>query len=316
MVFASLTFLYVFLPLNLLGYFALRRDEHRNFLLILFSLAFYAWGEPISDRVAAVLERGRLRPRANHRGQAWDTLGQGRGGLVAGHQPRPARAVQVQRLRLRGRQRPVRDLPDRAGPALAADRHLVLHLPDDLLRDRRVPRRAPGPALVVQVPAVRQPVSPSSSPGRSSATPTSPARSTIARTAWPTRPPGSAGSARACSRRSASPTSPGSWCCRPWPRTPPSCRSPRRWLGLLMLLAADLLRLLRLLRHGDRARADLRVPLPRELQSPLHRPLGPGLLAALAHLAARSGSATTCTSRSAATGAPPALREPVHRLGL
>jgi alginate O-acetyltransferase complex protein AlgI len=47
MVFASLTFLYVFLPLNLLGYFALRRDEHRNLLLIVFSLAFYAWGEPI-----------------------------------------------------------------------------------------------------------------------------------------------------------------------------------------------------------------------------------------------------------------------------
>jgi alginate O-acetyltransferase complex protein AlgI len=47
MVFASLTFLYVFLPLNLLGYFALRRDQHRNLLLIAFSLAFYAWGEPI-----------------------------------------------------------------------------------------------------------------------------------------------------------------------------------------------------------------------------------------------------------------------------
>ncbi|PRQ06337.1 MBOAT family O-acyltransferase [Enhygromyxa salina] len=47
MVFANLTFLYVFLPLNLLGYFALRRTEHRNVLLILFSLAFYAWGEPI-----------------------------------------------------------------------------------------------------------------------------------------------------------------------------------------------------------------------------------------------------------------------------
>jgi len=47
MVFASLIFLYVFLPLNLLGYFALRREDHRNLLLIVFSLGFYAWGEPI-----------------------------------------------------------------------------------------------------------------------------------------------------------------------------------------------------------------------------------------------------------------------------
>ncbi len=47
MVFASLIFLYVFLPLNLLSYFALRRPSHRNALLIAFSLAFYAWGEPI-----------------------------------------------------------------------------------------------------------------------------------------------------------------------------------------------------------------------------------------------------------------------------
>lgn len=47
MVFASLTFLYVFLPLNLLGYFALHRGQHRNLLLIVSSLAFYAWGEPV-----------------------------------------------------------------------------------------------------------------------------------------------------------------------------------------------------------------------------------------------------------------------------
>ncbi len=47
MVFASLIFLYVFLPLQLLAYFAARSLAQRNALLILFSLAFYAWGEPI-----------------------------------------------------------------------------------------------------------------------------------------------------------------------------------------------------------------------------------------------------------------------------
>ena len=47
MVFASLVFLYVFLPLNLWAYYALRRPGHRNLLLIAASLLFYAWGEPV-----------------------------------------------------------------------------------------------------------------------------------------------------------------------------------------------------------------------------------------------------------------------------
>ncbi|MCA9637701.1 MAG: MBOAT family protein, partial [Myxococcales bacterium] len=47
MVFASLVFLYVFLPLNLLTYYGLRRESHRNLALIAASLIFYAWGEPV-----------------------------------------------------------------------------------------------------------------------------------------------------------------------------------------------------------------------------------------------------------------------------
>jgi alginate O-acetyltransferase complex protein AlgI len=47
MVFSSLVFLYLFLPLNLLIYFALRREQHRNLVLIVFSFVFYAWGEPV-----------------------------------------------------------------------------------------------------------------------------------------------------------------------------------------------------------------------------------------------------------------------------
>jgi alginate O-acetyltransferase complex protein AlgI len=47
LVFASITFLYIFLPANLLLYYGLRRPEYRNQVLILFSFAFYAWGEPI-----------------------------------------------------------------------------------------------------------------------------------------------------------------------------------------------------------------------------------------------------------------------------
>lgn len=47
MVFANLFFLYAFLPLNLILYFATKNRAFRNAVLIFFSLAFYAWGEPV-----------------------------------------------------------------------------------------------------------------------------------------------------------------------------------------------------------------------------------------------------------------------------
>ena len=46
MVFSSLTFLFLFLPLNLLLYFATGNLTFRNIVLVVFSLIFYAWGEP------------------------------------------------------------------------------------------------------------------------------------------------------------------------------------------------------------------------------------------------------------------------------
>ncbi len=45
MLFSSITFLFVFLPLVLITYFICPR-KLRNFVLLIFSLAFYAWGEP------------------------------------------------------------------------------------------------------------------------------------------------------------------------------------------------------------------------------------------------------------------------------
>jgi len=47
LVFSSLVFLYLFLPLNLILYFVCRRTAARNVVLLLFSLLFYAWGEPL-----------------------------------------------------------------------------------------------------------------------------------------------------------------------------------------------------------------------------------------------------------------------------
>ena len=45
MLFSSMTFIYVFLPIVCIIYWLVRK-EARNFVLLLASLIFYAWGEP------------------------------------------------------------------------------------------------------------------------------------------------------------------------------------------------------------------------------------------------------------------------------
>ena len=47
MVFSSLIFLYLFLPACLIAYFCIRPISGKNIVLLLFSLVFYAWGEPV-----------------------------------------------------------------------------------------------------------------------------------------------------------------------------------------------------------------------------------------------------------------------------
>ncbi|MBK8263886.1 MAG: MBOAT family protein [Nannocystis sp.] len=74
MVFASLVFLYVFLPLNLWAYYALRRADHRNLLLIAASLLFYAWGEPIWVvllLISSALDYAHALIIERHRGRPW-----------------------------------------------------------------------------------------------------------------------------------------------------------------------------------------------------------------------------------------------------
>ena len=45
MLFSSMTFIFIFLPLVCITYFLARNDIH-NFLLLIASIVFYAWGEP------------------------------------------------------------------------------------------------------------------------------------------------------------------------------------------------------------------------------------------------------------------------------
>ena len=47
MVFSSLFFIFLFLPLNLIFYFTIKNRKIKNIILVVFSLIFYAWGEPI-----------------------------------------------------------------------------------------------------------------------------------------------------------------------------------------------------------------------------------------------------------------------------
>jgi len=47
MVFSSLLFLFLFLPLNLILYYSTKNKDVRNIILVVFSLIFYAWGEPV-----------------------------------------------------------------------------------------------------------------------------------------------------------------------------------------------------------------------------------------------------------------------------
>ena len=47
MVFSSLVFLYLFLPACLISYYIIHNPVYRNWVLIVFSLVFYAWGESV-----------------------------------------------------------------------------------------------------------------------------------------------------------------------------------------------------------------------------------------------------------------------------
>lgn len=46
MLFSSITFLYFFLPVTIFLYFA-SPQKGRNLVLLVMSLLFYAWGEPV-----------------------------------------------------------------------------------------------------------------------------------------------------------------------------------------------------------------------------------------------------------------------------
>ncbi len=78
MVFASLLFLFIFLPLCLLLYYSTKNPKWRNWVLIVFSLAFYGWGEPIWISLlilSSLFDWGNSIFIDKHRGTKWAKIG-------------------------------------------------------------------------------------------------------------------------------------------------------------------------------------------------------------------------------------------------
>lgn len=78
MVFASLIFLFLFLPLNLFLYYSTKNATWRNIILIVFSLFFYGWGEPIWITLmifSAFVDYTASRFIEKHRGKAGAKIG-------------------------------------------------------------------------------------------------------------------------------------------------------------------------------------------------------------------------------------------------
>ena len=78
MVFASLIFLFLFLPLNLILYYSSKNPVWRNWVLIIFSLAFYGWGEPIWISLlilSSMVDWANAIFIDKHRGTKWAKIG-------------------------------------------------------------------------------------------------------------------------------------------------------------------------------------------------------------------------------------------------
>lgn len=78
MVFADLLFLFLFLSLCLLFYYSTKNPKIRNWVLITFSLVFYAWGEPIWIVLlilSSAVDWANSIFIENHRGTKWAKVG-------------------------------------------------------------------------------------------------------------------------------------------------------------------------------------------------------------------------------------------------
>ena len=323
MVFASPIFLALFLPATIACYFVAPR-AWRNGALMAASLAFYAWGEAAYVPLVLALRARELGARARDRpGAPPDARARPDSPSRVAGEPLGPRGVQVRELRRRQRQRAALAALGIAPIALAPvplplgisffTFHAISYVVDVYKRNASACRRpARLRALHPRLPPAHRRADHPLARHRRAARLARANGSPTSRTAR-------AGSCSASARRCWSPIR--------WARSPTAssrCRRRRadhaaRLARTRLLHAADLLRLLRLLRHGDRPDAHVRLPHPRELQLPVRRAQRARVLAALAHLAVelvprlplhparrqsrRRASARTATSRSCSCSA-------------
>ena len=156
MVFSSLTFLFLYLPLTLLVYF-LAPLKWRNFILLLVSLLFYGWGEPVYIvimfvSIAIDYTHGLLveKYRSDDKKARWFVAQSvifnlallfffKYGTFFAENLYAPDGYPDPQERGAFGSHHP----PVGRAPA---HRHLLLHLPDHELHHRRLPERRAGAA--------------------------------------------------------------------------------------------------------------------------------------------------------------------------
>ncbi|MCZ7683417.1 MAG: hypothetical protein M5U28_33380 [Sandaracinaceae bacterium] len=282
MVFASLTFLYLFLPLGLALYFLCRATRARNAVLVALSFAFYAWGEPVwvtllfasagADYVHGLLIERTRGSRWGPRAVLVSSLVFNLGLLVAfkyaGFFAANVNAVLGTEL-----EAPAVSLPVGISFYTFQTISYVVDVHRGEVRAQRsfgaflmyvsmFPQLVAGP--IVRYAEVEAQLFERRTTLRDVSEGGLPLRRGPLQEGLP-------GQRRGRDRR-ALPR-----------RRPHEARGHRGLVRSARVHLPDLLRLLRLLGHGDRPRARLRLPLPRELRAPVHRAHRHGVLAAMAH---------------------------------
>ena len=150
MVFSSIPFLFVFLPVTLLGYFLIpgRYTGLRNGFLLVMNLIFYGLRRAGVRAVDAALGGGELQARTAAPAGENPPREKGRADCQRGPQPGGAGLLQVYRPGAGDAAAGAGAFVAACGVGAAAHRHQLLHLPGYELRHRRLPGGLPGhPAL-------------------------------------------------------------------------------------------------------------------------------------------------------------------------
>ena len=137
MLFSSTTFLFAFLPIVLITYYIVPRIT-RNLVLFIFSLVFYAWGEPvyivlmIASTIVAYIT-GLLADKQRKNAKKYTPLI----AMIGAVEYRTSSVFQVYRLFYRCGKQHFRHADKDLG-SCPPYRYIILQLPDPFIRYRRL----------------------------------------------------------------------------------------------------------------------------------------------------------------------------------